>query len=69
MLVHDSHSMGMLALPQTIASGLAVLADLIIQAMECLKRCGAFTTEELSNAWLVAIELHVLSRRFALMVE
>lgn len=34
MLVHDSRSMRMLVLPQTIASGLAVLADLIIQATE-----------------------------------
>lgn len=65
MLVHDSRSMRMLVLPQTIASGFAVLADLIIQATECLKQCGALTPEEVANAWLVAIELHVVPRRFA----
>ena len=62
---HDSRSMRMLVLPQTIAFGLAVLADLIIQATECLKQCGALTPEEVANAWLVAIELHVVPRRFA----
>lgn len=65
MLIHDSRSMRMLVLPQTIASGLAVLSDLIIQATECLKQCGALTLEEVANAWLVAIELHVVPRRFA----
>jgi hypothetical protein len=65
MLVHDSRSMRILVLPQTIASGLAVLADLIIQATECLGKCGALTPEEVSNAWLVALELHVVPRRFA----
>jgi len=66
MLVHDSHSMGSLVLPQTIASGLAVLADLIIQAAECLKLCGPLEPEDIANAWLVAIELHTVPRRFAL---
>ena len=65
MLVHDSHSMGVLLLPQTIASGLAVLADLIIQASECLKQCGPLEPEEIANAWLVAIELSTVPRRFA----
>jgi hypothetical protein len=65
MLVHDSRFMRMLAPPETIATGLAVLADLIIQATECLKQCGALTPEEVANAWLVAIELHIVPRRFA----
>lgn len=65
MLVHDSRSMRMLVLPQTIASGLAFLADLIIQATECLKQCGPLTPEEVDNAWRVAIELHTVPRRFS----
>jgi len=64
-LVHDSHSMSLLVLPETIASGLAVLGDLIIQATECLKQCGPLDPEEVANAWLVAIELHTVPRRFA----
>lgn len=65
MLVHDSHSMRMLVLPQTIASGLAVLADLILQASECLKQCGQLAPERVDHAWLVAIELNTAPRRFA----
>lgn len=65
MLVHDTHSMGLLVLPQTIASGLSVLADLIIQATESLKQCGPLEPEDVANAWLVAIELHTVPRRFA----
>ena len=65
MLVHDSHAKRMLVLPQTIASGFAVLADLIVQATECLKQCGPLTPEEVDNAWRVAIELHTVPRRFA----
>jgi hypothetical protein len=64
MLVHDSHSMRILVLPQTIASGLAVLADLILQATKCLKQCGPLAPEEVANAWLAAIELHTAPRRF-----
>jgi len=66
MLVHDSHSMRMLVLPQTIASGLAVLADLILQSSECLTQCGPLSSEEVAHAWLVAIELDTVPRRFAL---
>jgi hypothetical protein len=66
MLVHDSHSMRVLVLPQTVASGLAVLADLILQATDCIKQCGPLTREEVDSAWLVAIELHTIPRRFAL---
>lgn len=65
MLVHDSHSMSLLVLPQTISSGLAVLADLIIQATECLKQCGPVEPEDVANAWLVALEQHTVPRRFA----
>lgn len=64
MLVHDSHSMRMLVLPQTIASGLAVLADLILQTSECLTQCGSVKTEEMSKAWLVALEIDTVPRRF-----
>lgn len=65
MLVHDSRSMRMLVLPQTIASGLAILADLIIQASRCLEQLGPLTSEGVSRAWLVAMELHTVPRRFA----
>lgn len=64
MLVHDSHSMRMLVLPQTIASGLAVLADLILQSSECLTQCGPLVPEEIAQTWLVAIELDTVPRRF-----
>ncbi|MCX7217852.1 MAG: hypothetical protein NTY70_02610 [Burkholderiales bacterium] len=64
MLVHDSHSMSLLVLPHTIASGLAVLADLISQATECLKQCGPLDPQDVENSWLVAIELHTVPRRF-----
>lgn len=64
MLIHDSHSKRLLALPQTIASGLAVLADLIIQASECLTQCGPLTLDEVAQAWIVAIELETVPRRF-----
>jgi hypothetical protein len=65
MLVHDSLSMRMLVLPETIASGLAVLADLILEALECLNQCGVLTQVQVANAWLVAIELHVVPRRYS----
>lgn len=65
MMVHDSHSMRLLVLPETIASGLSILADIILQATECLERCGPLDSEGLANAWLVAIELHTVPRRFA----
>jgi hypothetical protein len=64
-LVHDSHSMGLLVLPQTIASGLAVLADITIQAAGCLKQFGPLEPEEVDASLLVAIELHSVPRRFA----
>lgn len=64
MLVHDSHSMKMLVLPQTIASGLAILADLIIQASRCLEQHGPLTQECVSGAWLISMELHTVPRRF-----
>ena len=65
MLVHDSHSMGVLTLPQTIASGLAILADLIIQASECLKLCGPLESEEVDAVWLVALDIHTVPRQFS----
>ncbi len=65
MLVHDSHSMTMLVLPQTISSGLAVLADLIIQAAEYLSASGPLTEDEIESAWTRALEVHTVPRRFA----
>lgn len=65
MMVHDSHSMRMLVLPQTIASGMAILADLIIQASECIKQYGPLDSNSVSNSWSVALEPHTVPRRFA----
>jgi hypothetical protein len=65
MLVHDSHSMSILVLPETIASGMAVLADLIIQATKCLAHCGPLESEEIDNSWLVSLEVSTIPRRFA----
>lgn len=65
MLVHDSHSMNMLVLPQTISSGLAVLGDLIIQASAVLAASGPLTEQEINSAWSSALEVHTVPRRFA----
>ncbi len=66
MLVNDSYSQNNgLILPQTIASGLAVLADLILQVTQCLIRCGALSSEVVENAWLLAIEDQIIPRRFS----
>jgi len=43
----------------------AMLADLIIQASECLAFCGPLTKEEVARAWLVAMEVHTVPRRFS----
>ena len=64
-MIHDTRSMRMLVLPQTIASGLAVLADLILEATECLMKCGPLAPEEVANAWTVAAELDQVPRRFS----
>lgn len=63
-LVHDSHSIGLLVLPQTIASYLAILADLIQQASSCLSEVGAIPAEHIQHAWLTALEAHTVPRRF-----
>jgi hypothetical protein len=65
MLVHDSHSMSLLVLPETIAAGLAVLSDLISQSMECLAKWGPLDPEEIRFVWLNALEAHTVPRRFA----
>lgn len=64
MLVHDSHSMRLLVLPQTIASYLAIAADLVIQASECLRRTGSLSNEELTASWATALEANTIPRRF-----
>jgi len=43
---------------ETITSGLAVLADLIIQAAECLSASGSLAENEIESAWTGALELH-----------
>lgn len=64
MLIHDSHSLPLLVLPQTIASGLAVLANLIVQAIECMVHGGPLGPEEIQLAWKGALETHTVPRRF-----
>lgn len=64
MLVHDSHSMRMLVLPQTISSGLAILADLIIQASDTLVQSGILIEGMVKYAWLVSLEINSAPRRF-----
>jgi hypothetical protein len=66
MLVHDSHSMGLLVLPQTIASYLAILADLIQQATDCLGAIAAIPPEHIWCAWLTSLEDHIVPRRFVM---
>ncbi|TLD43700.1 MAG: hypothetical protein FAZ92_04019 [Accumulibacter sp.] len=66
MMVHDSHSMSVLVLPQTIAAYLAVLADLIQQAAGCLSEVGALPEQEVTYAWLTSLETHTVPRRFAM---
>lgn len=65
LLVHDSHSMNLLVLPQTIASYLAILADLVIQVSECLQRVSAIPPEGIQAAWLTSLESHTVPRRFS----
>jgi hypothetical protein len=65
MMVHDSHSMAMLVLPQTIASGLAVLSDLVIDASDCLSKYGPLDRDEVHFAWKASLELHTIPRRFS----
>ena len=69
LLVHDSHSMGHLVLPQTIASYLAVLADLTIQASSCLSDCGAVAVKEIQHSWLSSLESHTVPRRFMMRLQ
>src|SRR6266446_2414524 len=64
LLVHDSHSMRLLVLPQTIASYLAVLSDLILQAMQCLSDTKILPIEHLTYALATSLEDHTVPRRF-----
>ena len=66
LLVHDSHSRGLLVLPQTIAAYLAILADLIIQASDCLKDTKAIPPDGIDVAWVTSLEAKTVPRRFAI---
>jgi len=65
LLVHDSHSMNVLVLPQTIAAYLAILADLIIQSSACLQESKALLPYEVDAAWVTSLEENTIPRRFA----
>ena len=64
LMVHDSHSMRTLVLPQTIASYLAIVGDLIIQASQCLAKTKAISPEGIKAAWATSLEVHTVPRRF-----
>jgi hypothetical protein len=66
LLVHDSHSRGLLVLPQTIAAYLAILADLIVQASDCLKDTKAIPADGIDTAWFTSLEAETVPRRFAI---
>ncbi|MYM68247.1 hypothetical protein GTP45_15610 [Pseudoduganella sp. FT55W] len=66
MMVPDTHSSPMLILPQTIAEGLAVLSNLIIEAIECLKLYGPLERDQVSSIFLKALEVDSVPRRFAI---
>jgi len=65
MLVPDTHHSNDLVSPQTLASGFAVLADLIMQALKCMSACGPLTSGEVAEAYRTAIESTTVGRRFA----
>ncbi len=64
LLVHDSHSMRLLVLPQTMASYLAILADLILQSLQCLNETEILPTDQLKYALATCLEEHTVPRRF-----
>ena len=66
LLVHDSHGSGHLVLPHTIASYLAVLADIIIQATDCLAHTGVVPPKEMQSALESALDTHTVPRRFVI---
>lgn len=57
MLVHDTYSKtGLLVLPHTIASGYAVLANLITEAVEVLSHSCILDAEEVNSAFKSSLE-------------
>jgi hypothetical protein len=65
MLVPDTHRSDDLVSPQTLASGFAVLADLILQALKCMTLCGPLSSSEIGAAYQAALESTTVPRRFA----
>ena len=65
MLVHDSYSQsGLLVLPHTIAYGYSILADLILQTIECLSSSSLLKPEDVKQALLTSLETETVPRRF-----
>lgn len=64
LLVHDSHSMGLLVSPQAISSYLAVLANLILQATQCLADSKILPQDRINAALITSLEEHTVPRRF-----
>jgi len=69
LMVHDSHGSGFLVLPQTIAAYMAVLGDITIQATGSVSSTGLLSSDEVVEAWGVALETHTVPRRFAMRVK
>lgn len=66
LMVHDSHGSGLLVLPQTIAAYMAVLGDITIQACGSVNSTGLLSPDEVMEAWGVALEIHMVPKRFAM---
>lgn len=65
MMVHDSYAKsGLLVLPHTIASGYAVLADLIIQAIEVFSQSCILNSDEVKSSFQSSLETNTIPRRF-----
>lgn len=69
LMVHDSHGSGLLVLPQTIAAYMAVLGDITIQATGSVSSTGLLSSDEVVEAWGLALEIHTVPRRFAMRVK
>ena len=68
MLVHDSYSQsGLLVLPHTIAYGYSILADLVLQTIECLSTSSLLADEEVNQVLLTTLETETVPTRFEIL--
>lgn len=65
LMVHDLYAKSrLLVLPHTIASGYAVLADLIIQAIEVFSQSCILNSDEVKSSFQPSLETNTIPRRF-----